>query len=160
MAPRIFFKILLATTAFIHMQGVKIFHYLSDILVVAHSGEELGLQCNRVMGTLSNFGWLINNQKSNLIPTQQIEYLGMTFNTQLGHILLPYRKISKLKACVYRMMEFPTLRARDCLTMLGIFTSAFPAVPWARAFKMSFLSQWNRGSLDQKILLPVWIRWV
>lgn len=69
------------------------------------------------------------------------------------------RKVSKLKACVYRVMESLTLSVRDCMTMLGMFTAAILAVPWVRfhmrAFQMSFLGEWDSWSLDQKIFAPV-----
>lgn len=116
-APRVFSKILLATIAFMRLQGITTFHYLDDILLVAHSNKQLALQCDKVIAILSNFGWLKNSQKSNLISAQWMEYLCMVSDTQSGQILLPYRKVAKLNACAYRVMEAPTLSARDCMTM-------------------------------------------
>lgn len=107
---------------------------------MAHSSKQLALQRDKVIAILYNFGWLINSQKCNLILAQQ--YLGTQFDTQSGQNLLPYRKVAELKACVYRVMEVPTLSARDCMTMLEMFTAAILVVPWPR-FHMSFPGQWD-----------------
>ena len=144
-APRVFSKILLAVIAVIRLKGIKIFHYLDDILVVAHSSGELASQREMVLEILSKFGRIINRQKSQLIPSQQMEYLGLFFNTNRDLVLLPERKKAELVACVSSVMKSTSLTARDSMTLLGMFTAASPTIPWARfhtrAFLATFLNQ-------------------
>lgn len=74
-----------------------------------------------------------------------MEYLGPIFNTRRGQISLPYHKVAELVAGVNSMMGYLLLLAKYCMTLLGMFTEATPAVPWAkvhtRAFQISFLNQ-------------------
>ena len=74
-------KILPAIITIIRLWGIKIFHYLDDVLVVAHASEEWTAQREVVRKILSEFGCIVNKQKNQLIPTQEIEYLGLVFYT-------------------------------------------------------------------------------
>lgn len=55
------------------------------------------------------------------------------------------------------MVASKTLSAANSLSLLGTFSSFIPIVKWAlwhlRTFQRGFLSQWNRSSLSQKILI-------
>ena len=73
-APRIFTKVMKPVVAFIQAKGILIIIYLDDILQAAPIFEE----CNRntlfVINLLESFGFRINREKSELIPSHHIPF--------------------------------------------------------------------------------------
>lgn len=99
---------------------------------------------------LQNFGWLINSIKCPLVQLQRLEYLGILFDTNIGRVFLPSKKISLL------------ISTRHCIRVLGLMNVAVPAVPLAqwhiRHLQFAFLQQWDRSSLHQQISLPFFVK--
>lgn len=92
-APRTFTKVLVSILAPLRDKGVRVLHYLDDILILSQHRETLEAQVQLVLNTLSSFGWLINYAKSQLRPTQKMTYLGSLFNTPEKAVSLPPEKI-------------------------------------------------------------------
>jgi hypothetical protein len=63
--------------ASLRSQGIRLIIYLDDILIIASSVETLNLHKKIAIDLLESLGFLINYKKSNLIPSQQIVFLGM-----------------------------------------------------------------------------------
>ena len=55
--------------------------YIDDILVMAKSRELLVNQAAEMFYLLENLGFLINQKKSILKPSQTMEFLGFTLDT-------------------------------------------------------------------------------
>lgn len=96
-APWTFSKGLSASIAALRVKDFHIFHYLDDILLLAQSSEILKEHITQACKTLSLFGWVVNLQKSQLQPTQILEYLRVQFNTILGRVFLPQRKVRQIR---------------------------------------------------------------
>lgn len=56
--------------------------YLDDMLVMAQSGEELQRQLRQITSLLELLGFVVNKEKSQLIPTQAIHYLGFLVDSR------------------------------------------------------------------------------
>ncbi|PIK34995.1 reverse transcriptase [Apostichopus japonicus] len=77
-----------AVAAFLRELIVQICVYLDDWLIVAESWEDLVSDTRKVLDVASSLGWLINKEKSFLIPSQQVTYLGAgvgPFQTTRGY---------------------------------------------------------------------------
>ena len=74
-APRTFTKILKPVAAQLQAKGIRCVFYLDDILIMASSMEECSRNLQFTATTLQNLGFIINQQKSQFLPTQQITYL-------------------------------------------------------------------------------------
>lgn len=83
--------------------------YLDDLLL-AQSAQVLSshLQCTQAW--LQYLGWLMNFQKSNLIPSQVLPYLGYEINTRLGKIFLPSQKRLIMEVSLLQQSDFNSLR--------------------------------------------------
>lgn len=59
-SPRVFFKVLLAIATLIRLKGVRLYHYLDDLLVLSQDKYQLLVYREQGISTLFNFGWLLN----------------------------------------------------------------------------------------------------
>lgn len=50
-------------------RGIRIYHYLNDILILARTRQHLLSHLDIVLHTLMEFGWLVNLEKSVLEQT-------------------------------------------------------------------------------------------
>lgn len=51
------------------------------IIIPRNSAQQLKEEWDRVLLTLNSFGWILNVQKSQLHPSQTMEYLGVILST-------------------------------------------------------------------------------
>ena len=86
--PRLFTKIMKPVVASLRSQGVHLIIYLDDILILASLIETLNRHKKLAISLLESLGFLINYDKSNLTPSQQICVLGNVsgFNVNAIHI--------------------------------------------------------------------------
>ncbi|KAL0200123.1 hypothetical protein M9458_003310, partial [Cirrhinus mrigala] len=61
--------------------GIRIFNYLNDLLIIAHSRDLLCEQRDLVLRHLSHLGLQVNWEKSKLYPVQSISFLGMELDS-------------------------------------------------------------------------------
>ena len=98
--PWVFTKELAPVVAFLRTQGIPIFVYLDDILVVGHSPQEVKLAVRTAFHTLIQAGYIINLKKSDPIPVQDLVYIGGRFWTDMALIFLPDPRKDTLISCI------------------------------------------------------------
>jgi len=69
-APRVFTKLLKPVLARLRHQGFHLIMYLDDMLVMAQSRKELQSQLFQITALLELLGFVINKEKSQLLPTR------------------------------------------------------------------------------------------
>jgi hypothetical protein len=60
--------------------GLRVIVFIDDILVMAETESLLKDNITEVVYLLENLGVVVNHPKSELTPTQEIEFLGFTVN--------------------------------------------------------------------------------
>lgn len=157
-APRTFTKVLLPAIAFLREKGLRVHHYLDDILLLSSSQEPLVQHREILVSTLMSLGWIINWQKSNTQPTQRMVFLGAELDTRANTVELPREKSSLLIQKVKEAIPASCLPARAYLSLLGSLSATIPMVRWAqwntRPLQASFLRQWDGWSMSQLIRIP------
>ena len=68
--------------------------YLDDIIILARSREESLRVTREVESLLKSIGWLINYEKSSLVPSTSIEYLGFLLDSVAKALCLGQRESS------------------------------------------------------------------
>lgn len=81
-APRVFTKLLKPVVGFLRRQGIRLVIFLDDMLVLAQSKEDLVAQMEQIAQLFSLLGFSINHEKSQLRPTQQIQFLGFLIDSR------------------------------------------------------------------------------
>lgn len=159
-APRIFTKVLGEVLAPLRLKAITVIPYLDDLLIVAKSYQRLLEDLQAVQDFLQSLGWLINKEKSSLIPAQKVTYLGYDFCSVNQRVFLPQEKITKVFQTMSTLQTNQSVSLRQVSRAVGLMTSCFPAVPWARLrqrpLQRFLLRNWDGDvrSLESRIWLP------
>ena len=158
-APRIFTKFMSAIGSFLHTRQIFIHMYLDDWLVRSQDKKILLKNQEFILSLLDKLGLLVNWKKSNLVPSQTIQYLGAIFNFQLGLIYPTEDRHLSLLQAIARMENLSQVSAQWFLRLLGLMTACIGLVPAAhlhmRPIQFYLLHFWrsHKDSLDS--LVPI-----
>ena len=97
--------------AILREMGLCLIIYIDDILVMAETETLLKDHISEVIYLLENLGFVINHPKSELNPTQEIEFLGFTVNSTGMELKLPGGKIKKIRAEAGRVLQSHSIPA-------------------------------------------------
>ena len=97
-APRIFTKLLKPVAAFLRKRGVRMILYLDDFLILGSTYQEAQSHTALAVSLLESLGFTINREKSRLIPTQIITFLGFVIDSTVETLSLPQEKVVKVKS--------------------------------------------------------------
>ena len=154
-APRIFTKLLRPVAAFLRTRGIRLVIYLDDILLANKNREKLEEEVEFTIELLEQLGFLVNREKSAVIPTKTITYLGLLIDSERMIFSLPTDKIDNLKKLCIKMVTNSNTSARELAVLLGNLNWAALAVPFARAHYRNLQCQQiassNQNGWDQKM---------
>ena len=85
-------------------------------------------------------GFKINFKKSNLIPSQRFQYLGLIWDTTIGQVSLPLIRFQTLNSMALQVQSTPRPSCSSLMRLLGLMSAAIPAVPLIR-LKSRFLQR-------------------
>ena len=141
-SPRIFTKNLKPVISFLRNSGIKITHYLDDILICADSSEKCLSHLNKSLSLLTSLGFVINYKKSILVPSQRILHLGYLWDSVTMTKSLPADKLAKIKKMVKKCSSNPC-SIRTHAALLGLLVSSSNGFKFAalhyRFFQLSIL---------------------
>lgn len=106
-APRVLTKTMVVIAAYLRLQGILIFPYIDDWLIVADSENQLERNLNVILHLLSNLGLQLNHNKSLLIPTQRVQFIGAILDTRLVKAFLPQDSARTLTALASQVHTQP-----------------------------------------------------
>ncbi|XP_040181102.1 enolase-phosphatase E1 isoform X1 [Rana temporaria] len=93
---RIFTKVMAEALEPLKLRGVSVVPYLDDLLYFADSRDQFVTNLQILQTHLKSLGWLLNLEKSNLDPAQEMRFLGYTINSVLQKVFLPQEKMEKV----------------------------------------------------------------
>lgn len=88
-APRMFTKILRPVAAHLRKLGWRLIFYLDDILLLGGSKAEATEAVTVVANLLADLGFVINEAKSIMEPSQKLEYIGLIIDKVTMSFILP-----------------------------------------------------------------------
>ena len=133
-APRIFTKLMKPVVVCLRRQGYTLVIYLDDMLIIAEScSESLSALCDTIK-LLTDLGFVINADKSNLTPSQRIEFLGFIFDSTNLSISLPQEKIQRLTDFAKYLLCKDSPFIREVALLIGLMVSSFPAFEKGKLF--------------------------
>lgn len=133
-APRIFTKVMKPVVAFIRARGILIIIYLDDILLAAPTFEECHRNTLFVIDLLESLGFRINREKSELIPSHRIPFLGFVVDSVQMSITLPMEKILSIQSMAILLKDsLQTVSLRMLSKFIGMCSATRPAVYQAPA---------------------------
>ena len=133
-APYIFTKIMRCAMEQIRSYNIVSQDYLDDILCVSNSYRSLATKTKFVISYLESLGFIINFQKSVIIPSQSISYLGFKLCSKTMTVSLPEEKVLKVRKRAKELLERKNCKVRELAKAIGLFVSTRYAVPYCLAY--------------------------
>ena len=157
-APRTFTKLLRPLLALLRSQGLRMVVYLDDILLMASSEELIGQHLTLLVSWLEELGFIINKDKSVMEPGHQIEFLGLTVNSNTMSLSVPQDKIAKVQKECRHMLNRGVASARELSHLIGLLSSliwaVYPAPLHYRALqRLKHRALTSLGSWDLQVSL-------
>ena len=119
-APRAFTKTLKPPVGTLRSLGFKILVYLNDIILAASTRELCIYQGQILIKTLENLGFVINLQKSNLVPSQVVLFLGFIVDSKKMSFSLPDSKIQLISLSAQTLLNQPKVSFRKLSQFIGM----------------------------------------
>ena len=91
-------------------------------------------QINLIQELFQALGLVINKNKSHMVPTQEIVFLGFHLSSIAMTISLPQEKIKKIKQEAACLLKKPLVSIQHLATFVGMTTAARQAIPVAPLF--------------------------
>lgn len=107
---------------------VHIVIYIDDILIMADTEEKASFHLTLTLDLLEILGFLVNYDKSILVPARKMKYLFFQVDSTLITIALSSEKVQKVAFEARNMLASETAAARQLARMVGILSSCIPAV--------------------------------
>ena len=105
--------------AHLRAQNIRLASYLDDWLALNQLKRLLLQDREKCLNLLVALGFIINKEKSELIPKQEIVYIGGAFHLKLGIVTPTPERLRKLDLAIQRLLSGQN-QARDFLHLLGL----------------------------------------
>ena len=103
-APRLFTKILKPIYAHLHSVGHVSMGHIDDSFLVGYTRSACELNIQHPVECFDSLGFVIHPEKSVLIPTQELEFLGFLLNSISMTIRLPPSKAAHVKSACENLL--------------------------------------------------------
>ena len=140
-------------------RGIRIHQYLDDWLVRASSPNTC-LQHTQTLVTLcQDLGWLVNREKSELVPKQVFNFVGYQFSLKEGKVRPTLERCQALTDKIQSILSGPVCPVRQFMSLIGLLTATEKQVHlWRlhmRPIQWQLKNNWRvPESLDKVIPVP------
>ena len=154
-APQVFSWVMAPISAILHSWGIRMRRYLDDWLVQSSSRESLLRDLQTVLGLCHELGVVINREKSQIVPSQVVQYLGVVINSQSFVASPSPDRISRLQLTAGEFQFSGSPPARLWLSLLGMLSSLAHLVPGGRlrmrSLQLCLNRSWDRVDLSAPV---------
>ena len=143
-APRVFTKLMKPVVAFLRERGMRLIIYLDDILVISSSQEEAREYVLLIRDLFSSLGLINNEKKSQLVPSQEVVFLGYLISTVTMNISLPSEKMRKIQQEATHLLKAASVSIQQIAAFIGMTNAAKQAIPMAPMYHRQLQALINR----------------
>ena len=149
-APQVFTRVFAAVSAWAHARGIRLLRYLDDWLVLSSSEKKAKESIRELLSLCRTLGIVINEKKSDLVPSQSAKYLGMTIDTGAGKVFPSLARVEKFLTVAESFCSMQSPPAQLWQVILGHLASLERLVPHGglrmRSLQWHLKSQWSPES--------------
>ena len=150
-SPYIFTLLMTVIATYLRRRAIILHPYLDDWLSRNQSRLILLEHRHFIIQIITSLGLIINQEKSDLIPTQMFTFIGMEFLTHMNIVRVPQAGVQILLETVKKFSQKTYVSAREFLSLLGQLNAAADFVMLGRLhlrpLQMSLLAQWRPQTL-------------
>ena len=156
-APQVFTMIVKEVKLMALSRGLRLHQYLDNWVIRFHTREEAQVNTRAVVDLTQSLGWIINQEKSKLKPTQVFSFVGYEYHLDSALVKPTQERWLKLQDLILRLKSKHVLTARCLMSIIGLLASMEKMVPEGhlhmRPFQFHLEEHWRYPqSLDG--LLP------
>ena len=140
-APQVFTRVFAVVSTWAHTHGIRLLRYLDDWLVLSSSEREAKQAVQSLLSLCRTLGIVINEKKSDLVPSQTAKYLGMTIDTEAGKVYPSLARVEKFLTVPESFCTMDAPPAQLWQVILGHLASLERLVPHGRLQMRSL--QWH-----------------
>ena len=131
-ALQVFTWVMAPVSAILHRLNIRMCRYLDDWLIQASSHSLVLQALNTVVHLCQELGIIINREKSNLLPSQRVVYLGVILDSTLFRASPSLSRVEKLCLIAEEFLSCDAQPASPWLVLFGVLFSLTPLVPGGR----------------------------
>ena len=150
-SPYIFTLLMTVIVTYLRRRAIILHPYLDDWLSRNQSRLILLEHRHFIIQLITSLGLIINQEKSDLIPTQMFTFIGMEFLTHMNIVRVPQARVQILLETVKKFSQKTYVSAREFLSLLRQLNAAADFVMLGRLhlrpLQMSLLAQWRPQTL-------------
>ena len=119
-------------------RGLRVVLYLDDGIVAVKGKEKAIQESERVQSELLEAGLIVNNTKSQWVPTKSLIWLGFQINLQDGQLTIPDQKVESLTRLMQQAKDSRSIQATALARITGkIISMALALGPVTRLMTRS-----------------------
>ena len=153
-SPRLFQKLAVEAVTELRERGLKLVVYLDDMLLVADSEATCRAHLGMLVATLLELGFVINLEKSCLVPTRCLQFLATVIDTQTMSCSLPREKLlvfrERITAMVRRANSHKLVTVKELQSIVGTIQSMSDCFYAVRIRLNSLVELLNEVSLSRQ----------
>ena len=111
--------------------------YLDDWLILHHNVDTLLTDAAQVIQKTLDLGWIINTKKSDLVPKNVFEFIGLEINTTLFTVRPTEKRLTDLQIQI-SLFRNALVTVADIMRMQGILISLGEIVPLGKLNRRKF----------------------
>ena len=117
---------------------LRLHQYLDNWLIRSQSQEEALVNTQAVVDLTQSLGWIINQEKSELNPTQVFSFVGYEYHLDSALVKPTQERWLKLQDLILRLKSKHVLTARCLMSLIGLLASTEKMVPEGRLHMRPF----------------------
>ena len=158
-APWLFTKVVSEVKAMVHGQGIQLHQFLDDWLGKADTREKCRQQALIVVQLIRELGLVDNIDKSDLVPRQIFDFLGIHFDLVEYTVFPTVENLVKLKVRLSTLELDLELTANQWQQLIGVIASQERLVRYGmlhtKPFHWHLASHWNAHRDPPDVMIPV-----
>ena len=139
-------------------KGIRNHQYLDDWLVRATS-HRLCLEHTQVLVTVcQKLGWLVNMEKSELVPKQVFNFVGYQFDLESGQVRPTLDWWQSLQEKILKLLSLPACPVQEFMSLIGLLTTTEKQVHLGRLhirpIQWHLKNNWRTPESLEKMIPP------
>lgn len=129
-APFTFTKLLKPVINYLRGKGYKSVCYLDDINCIGKTYQECLENCQVTIRLLECLGFIINREKSNIVPSNTAVFLGFVVNTKDMSLSVTPKKKENIAILIKKYLGMQQCTIREFAKLIGTLVACSPAVSY------------------------------
>ena len=158
-APQVFTRVMAPVSAVLHARGIRLLRYLDDWLLLATSVKEALRSRDVLLQLCEKLHITINWKKSELVPSQVAQYLGMEIHSSVSKVFPSLKRVDNLLEVIELFTSQCYPPVQEWLVLLGHLSSMSHLVPGGRRrmrnLQFQLAAFWDRRTMGRHCLVPV-----